>query len=184
MVNSLRDINSVFCKYRVFLSFSGPLSQDLTVEMGEILKTKMKLEGATISTILKVFSIMVEVNHNIIHYSAEKAFKKGNSPEGGKTGCGIITIGQDKDTYYLMAGNLIEKERISKIKESLDKLIHMDRHDLKKYYKEKRKQGPDSESKGAGLGFIEIARKVSRPLEYDFRDVENDLAFFSLKTIV
>jgi len=184
MVKSLQDINSDFCKHKVFLSFSGPLSQDLTVEMGEILKTKMKLEGATISTILKVFSIMVEVNHNIIHYSAEKAFKNGITTEQGKTGCGIITIGQEKDTYYLMAGNLIEKSSVLKLKDSLNKLISMDSQELKKFYKEKRKQGPDADSKGAGLGFIEIARKVSCPLEYDFRDVENDLAFFSLKTIV
>ena len=40
---------------------------------------------------------------------------------------------------------------------------------------------PEEGSKGAGLGFMEIARRASKPIEFDFTDVDGDYAFFALK---
>jgi hypothetical protein len=40
------------------------------------------------------------------------------------------------------------------------------------------------ESKGAGLGFIEMARKVSLPIEYEFVPMEDDYSFFCLKATI
>lgn len=72
MKKNLYDIHDGFSDQDLFLTFSGPMSQKLTVEMGEILKTKMSQKGASLSTAQKVFSILVELIQNIIHYSAEK----------------------------------------------------------------------------------------------------------------
>ena len=37
-------------------------------------------------------------------------------------------------------------------------------------------------SKGAGVGLIEIARRSSRPIEFDFTDVDSRFSFFALET--
>ena len=44
----------------------------------------------------------------------------------------------------------------------------------KAFYKEVRKKEPDETSKGAGLGFIEMARKSEYPVDFDFIDADND----------
>jgi len=182
MIENFSEISCDFIDHGVFLSFSGLMSQDLMVEMGEIVKTKMKLEGASISTILKVFSILVELNQNIIHYSAERLTSATRPTENG--GCGLIAIGQEMGHYFLLSGNLIEVEKVERLEQRLTWLNQLNSDDLKRYYKESRKKTPDQDSKGAGLGFIEVARKTSRPLEFDFQPIDARMSFFSLKTTI
>ncbi len=38
--------------------------------------------------------------------------------------------------------------------------------------------------RGAGIGLIEIARRVSKPLEFDFVTIDERTAFFALKASV
>jgi len=60
----------------------------------------------------------------------------------------------------------------------------MDRSELKQYYKEKRRNETPESSKGAGLGFIELARKSVKPIEFDVQKIDDEFSFFSLKTTI
>ena len=160
------------------------MSQDLMVEMGEILKIKMKLEGASTSTILKVFSILVELIQNISHYSLEKISIHRINGAKTDTGCGIIAIGRKEEHYFLFSGNIIGQDDMAPLRKKLMRLNGMDSQELKKFYREQRKLEPEKSSKGAGLGFIEIARRISQPLDFDFSDIAEQGSFFSLKTII
>jgi hypothetical protein len=63
----------------------------------------------------------------------------------------------------------------------LEHLRSLDRDELKAYYKEKLREPPEEESKGATIGLIEIARRASEPIEFDFLDIDESQAFFCLK---
>lgn len=184
MIKKFYDIRDGFFDHDLFLTFSGPMSQDLMVEMGEILKAKMKLEGADLSTILKAFSILVELNQNIIRYSAESIAAAPDQKPDTTTGCGIIAIGSENNNYFILSGNVVENEDVARLTEILSCLNAMDDETLKQHYKEQRKKGPDETSKGAGLGFIEVARKTSGPMEFDFSEIDAKRSFFSLKAII
>ncbi|MBT4087966.1 MAG: hypothetical protein HOE30_05695 [Deltaproteobacteria bacterium] len=184
MQNKFHDICDRFSDHDLFLTFSGPMSQNLMVEIGEILKTKMNLEGASFSTILNVFSILVELNQNIIHYSAERVTAQQNEKEQVSTNCSIIAIGREKEHYIILSGNIVDNKDIDRLKPKLEQLNGLSIENLKKLYMEQRKLKPEKGSKGAGLGFIEVARKTSRPLEFDFSDIDDQYSFFSLKTII
>ncbi|MCP4757629.1 MAG: hypothetical protein GY866_42775 [Proteobacteria bacterium] len=184
LLEELYHIDRDFHDRGIFLNLSGPLSHDLMVEMGDLMKTKMKLEGFNISTILNAFSVLVELNQNIIHYSAEKISDKNPAENKEGTGCGIISMGRENGSYFLLSGNLIENRKVGKLCDQLDALIKMNKEELKKHYKIKRRQDADNESKGAGLGLIEMARKASRPLEYKFQKIDDTHSFFSLKTVI
>ena len=69
-------------------------------------------------------------------------------------------------------------ENVERLKENLENLQQMDSKDLKKAYKQRLREGAPEGSKGAGLGFIEIARKSSK-FEFDF--VENSELHFVLQ---
>ena len=60
----------------------------------------------------------------------------------------------------------------------------MSRDELKSLYKEKLRAEPEQGSKGAGLGFIEVARRATKPIEFDFSDVDGDYAFFAIKATI
>ncbi len=181
---NLFQMNQDFDQQGIFLNLCGPLSHSLMVEMGELMKTKMALEGSDANTIKKAFSVLVELNQNIIHYSAEKEHEKANTHSRCFNGCGIISIGRNKSNYFLLSGNLIENQKVTKLKQKLEKVRNLSKEELKEEYRLQRKKVPDSESKGAGLGLIEIARKAFGPLEFKFDQIDKHHTFFSLKTVI
>ena len=60
----------------------------------------------------------------------------------------------------------------------------MNKEQLRALHKERLRAGPEEGSKGAGLGLMEIARRASKPIEFDFADVDDKHAFFTLKVSV
>ena len=94
---------------------------------------------------------------------------------------GVLTIGKEGGDYVLLSGNLIRREDVERVSAKLNEIQGMDHDQLKRRYKLKLKEGPDEFSRGAGIGFIEIARRASRPIEFDFTDVDERHSFFALK---
>jgi hypothetical protein len=182
MLENLYNFKKELNKRGIFFCFSGPISQDLLVEIGDTLKNKMKLEDTSSSTILKVFSMFVEQTQNIIHYSAEKISNKPE--ETTELSSGIIVVGYENDHYFVLCGNMIDNESVKTLHEQLTTLQNMNKDELKRYYKEQRRKGTPETSKGAGLGFIELARKAVKPIEFNFQEVDDKFSFFSLKTVI
>ena len=60
----------------------------------------------------------------------------------------------------------------------------MNQDELKQLHKEKMRETAISDKGGAGLGFIDIARKTGNPLEYHFEPIDENNSFFLLKTII
>ncbi|MBU2514716.1 SiaB family protein kinase [bacterium] len=162
----------------VFLSFSGPISQNLMVELGDILKKQMEMADAETSTILKVFAVLVEQSQNIIRYSAETLPEQSNSEE--KLMFGTIAVGYKNGKYFVLGGNKIKKEQIKDLKERLILLQKMTKDELKEYYRTQRKK----ESREAGLGLIDLSRKASEPVKFHFEPIDSEFSFFSLRTLI
>lgn len=187
MLQNLYDFKNDLNRRGIFFCFSGPVSQDLLVEIGATLKLKMELEEAHNAVALRVFSMVVEQAQNVIHYSAEKCPKDRILPGSGKQdelSIGIISVGYEGEHYFVLCGNRVYNEDVERLRERLTRLRKMDKEELKKFYKEQRKKGPDDKSKGAGLGFIDMAKKASQPIEFDFRKIDEKFSFFSTKTVI
>jgi len=183
MLTQLYALKQNLAEQGIFLSFSGPVSQDLMVEMGATLKQKMKLEDASKSTVLKVFSMVVENAQNIIHYSAEKLPRNSLENED-ELSLGIIAVGYKSDHYFVLCGNMIENKKKEKLRRKLTRIQSMNKNELKRFYKEQRKKPPDKDSKGGGLGFIDMARKSSQPIAFHFESIDEDYSFFSIKIVI
>ena len=84
----------------------------------------------------------------------------------------------------MLSGNIIESDKVERLRKKLTKLQKMNKKELKKYYLEQRRKEPDEGSKGAGLGFIEMARRASYPIEFEFKQIDEKRSFFSLKTVI
>ena len=66
----------------------------------------------------------------------------------------------------------------------IDNINSLDKDGLKELHKFKMRETAISEKGGAGLGFIDIARKTGNPLEYHFEPIDADNSFFLLKSRV
>ncbi len=184
MLKDLYAFKEDLSRQGIFFCFSGPISQNLVTEIGSILEQKMNLEKAAKSTVLRVFSMVVEKAQNIIHYSAEKFTENNTNGNDDELSLGIIAVGYENEHYYVLSGNMIGNKEVERLREKLTSLRQMDKDELREYYKKQRKQPPDKGSKGAGLGFIDMAKKASKPIEFDFKKVDENVSFFSMKTII
>lgn len=186
MLHYLYNLKNELEHAHVFFCYVGPISQNLLADIMGILEQKMSLEQASRATILRVFSVIVEKVQNILHYSDENlsAQKSEQEPAEPTLRQGIIAVGHDQEHYFVLSGNVIANEKVPLLQKKLTSLRNMNKAELKQYYQEQRRKEPEEGSKGAGLGFVEMAKKASQPIEFDFKPIDEHTSFFSLKTII
>lgn len=182
ILDNLYDFKTELDGHGIFLAFSGPISQELLVEIGEALKNKMKLEEASPSTTTHVFSMLIEQAQNIIRYSNEKVPDDTNLENALSSG--ILIVGYNQEHYYVLCGNKVYNTTVQSLTDKLSTLKNMTKEELKLYFKEQRRKPPPKDSKGAGLGFIELARTSVKPIEFNFQEIDDKFSFFSLKTYI
>ena len=168
----------------IFFCLSGPVSQKLVTDIGAILDQKMSMENAGKLTVLRVFSLVVEKVQNIIHYSDEKALAEDAESSEDALSFGLIAVGYHDRHYFVLSGNMIRNDKVNRLREKLHRIQGMSKEELKHAYREQRRKTPEEGSKGAGLGFLEMAKKASKPIEFTFKHLDEQMSFFSIKTTI
>ena len=188
LASQLLDLRGTLHKQGVIFAYSGYVTEPVLSGVGEALKQKLTIDDADTKTLRSVFAVFVEQMQNIIRYSAEKA--QGRLPPAPDAKAlkeiryGILTIGREGGDYVVCAGNLVERADVERLRAKLTKIRDMSKEELKALYKEQLRAAPEQGSKGAGLGFVEIARRASKPIEFDFADFDGNHAFFALKATI
>lgn len=182
LAQQYRAFKSELDERGIVFSFSGYLSEGILYSLGDALRQKMALEDTDVTTIKKVFSVFVEQSQNIIRYSADKV--QGNLGKSVELSSGMVTIGSENGRFFIVCGNIILDEDMEKLRGRLEILRGMDRDEIKAYYKEQLREPPDEGSRGATIGLIEIARRASAPIEFDFDRIDADRHFFCLKVSI
>lgn len=173
---SLYDYKQDLEQDGIIFSFSGPMSHEIIEGIGSAIRVKIgEGEEGDRRAALKVFSIFVEQVENVINYSVEK------DTTGSAMSFGIVVVGKKDGLFFISGGNRIESGKQEILDPYLTKLAAMDKKELKVYYKERRRAEKTEGSKGAGIGFIEMARKSSKPLEFSFQKIDEDYSFFTIK---
>ncbi len=175
---SIYSYKDALDKEGIIFTFCGPISHDIVEGVGITLKSQMEKDKVDRTTTMKVFSIFIEQVQNVIHYSQERC---GKSLDLGK---GIIVIGKKENKHFIIGGNKISKSKASILESNLKGLALLNKDELKILYKKKRKQNDNEESKGAGIGFIEMARKSSEALKFSFEKIDEEYSFFSIEVVI
>lgn len=180
-------INDMLAYYRMLkdsninIIYSGPIWSDGIEGIGGTLRKCLEFGSLPLSASQAVFSVFVEQMNNILMYSTDKESMESDGKTVGSSSKGVFILGSKDRSYFLQCGNVIKNENIDLIKSRLDHLNNLDKTELKKYYKEQLKgENNNPESLGAGLGFIEIARRASSKIEYSFTLLEDGFSFFSM----
>ncbi|MBF0134291.1 MAG: hypothetical protein HQL75_17110 [Magnetococcales bacterium] len=171
---SLNNQGVIFC-------YSGYMTEAILSGIGQAIKQKLTIEETDSKTVRSVFSVFVEQMQNVIRYSVER--EPENSTDNVLS-YGLITVGQSNGNYFVTCSNKIRHEDKEHLDRQLSRIQKMSGEELKSMYKKILKGDVPESSKGAGVGFIDIARKASQPIEYDFADVDGTYAFFTLKAHV
>ena len=153
-----QDFHKLLEQRRTFFCYSGLLSEDVLSTFSGIVREQMSEMEDDAEITKRVFGIFVEQAQNVIRYSKDRI------AEGGT---GTVAISRAEDGFLIEAINPMDHENAEGLQKNLDELKAMDNKELRKAYKQRLREGPPEGSKGAGLGFIEMARKADR-FEFDF----------------
>ncbi|WP_218838250.1 SiaB family protein kinase [Bacillus sp. FJAT-45350] len=180
-ISHLLNLQNLLRDEGVLISFSGRFSQSIIEELGAALKKYLEEENKPKNNIYNIFAIFIEQTQNIKNYCTLNQ----NHPNYEKfaQSC-IVTIGIENETNYIHSGNLILNKDVNNLVEKVEALQKLNKDDLKKLFKEKRKESLILEEGSAGLGLIEIARKASSPLNYSITRIDDQFSFFTLKVLV
>lgn len=183
----------------IVFSYCGYLNENILTGIGNALQSKMAIEHTDQKISRGIFSAFVEQVQNVIRYSAETIGpeeraqieqqaallenREAQDTGDGELRYGLVTIGESPDgTRFVTCANLIKNEDVQRVTDSLESIRGLNRKELTTLMREHLKQGPPEGSKGAGVGFISIAREANGNWEYDMVPMPNDdFTFFCLE---
>jgi len=162
----------------VIFYFSGDLSQTIIAAIGEALRVRLEGEDVKGSTARRIFSTFIEMVQNILNYA-----ETPNGDDDRHTlHQGTIAIGRRDERFFIVCGNVMGNEHVPRIREKLERICAMSLDEIKQEYKRRLREEPEPTSKGAGLGFLTVARDASEPIEFSFHpdltDPQNHSQFF------
>lgn len=167
------DVFSRFCteadRNGVLFYYHGEVSSNVVAAMSDTVR--QRLENVEVSALArrKVFSAFVEMAQNILHYGAQG--------EGWCGTLGALAVEHTGDRFYVLCSNAIELEHVERIKSKIDPVCQMSLDEIKAAYRAQLRNEAhenDTISKGAGLGFLTLAREASEPIQYEIHHREND----------
>ena len=176
-MNYIYDLHRTMMEQKLILVYEGDFTQETTKSILTMAERNLDSSGEDSSIKRKVFNVMVEALQNIVKHSSEKGLKAGSLISKSA----IFMISRDDNRYCVLTGNPIEKAHVGKLTEGLNNINSKDKEGLKELYKDIIKNTQISEKGGAGLGFVDMARKSGEKLEFIFANMDENYDFFCLK---
>jgi len=166
-------------KNNINLAYEGEITHQITKAFTSLTESNLMKEDDVNTVQKKVFHVMVECLQNISKHAENR-----NSIVTSKDGRGIFMISKDESEYNVTTGNVINNDKIPKLREILENINSLDPDGLKTLYKQQMREGRLSDRGGAGLGFIDIARKTGQKLIYSFLTINEKRSFFVLTSTI
>ena len=182
--SAVKETNEIFEQFgqfsddSVMLAFRGAVSEGLLDALLEIAEQKLLYIGCETKTKKKAFNILVECLQNLSKHANEQgALANADSND-------IIIMLAGKDGIRIATGNKIDKDQCMPLQNRLEHLKKLGKDVIRKEYQEQLVNGKLSEVGGAGLGFIDIARKSGKQMEYCFYPLDEERLFFTFNVKV
>lgn len=176
------DFRNVLDQHGVIFSYNGIITEAILGGVAKALKTKLTEQVGSIHS-RKIFSLFVEQVQNVIRYSAEVELLQKEDGDH-ELRYGLFVVGEENGKHYVACSNLMTAEDAPRLEANLIEIKAMTRDEVKAAYKKVLKGDTPVGSKGAGVGFLEIARQASEGIEFDFKKINDEHVFFFIKAFL
>jgi hypothetical protein len=161
----------------ILFSYEGWITQNIIHHLLNTLNCQLSVECTETNISRNASIIAIEQLQNILHYS------KGRieiAPNQFKS-FGSFRVTQSDYSLTMTSINVIDKTTIEKIDERISHVNQLSPKEQRAYMRTLMRTAEHKHDKGAGLGFLTMAKKSVQPLTYSF-DTQNDLTYFKLST--
>lgn len=173
-IKSVLTVYDEMANNGISIVYLGEFNHQITKMFTSMAEDDMDRNDEELSTIRKVYSVMVETLQNMSKHSDEIADKFN-------VGKGLFLIGKKNDIYYVLTSNKVANTKRQDLEGAIIQVNNATRDELKNMYKKQITEGRLSDKGGAGLGLIEIAKRTRNRLDYQFLPMDEDSSLFILK---
>ena len=177
-MNYIFELHRTMISHKLILVYQGDFTQETTKSILTMAERSLEASNEDPAIKRKVFNVMVESLQNIVKHNEQLA------GEDSRRHTAIFLIGKARDCYGIMSGNPVHKSRVAPLRATLEQINALDREGLKDLYRNIIQDATISDKGGAGLGFVDMARKSGEKLWFDFPEMSDEYCFFSLKVNV
>lgn len=176
MVLNFMDIHKRMQHNSISLTFKGTVTFELIDSIIAIISNRLDQIETNVVTKKKVYGVMLECLQNLCFHVERKDEDEYNPMYDQQSA--LFMIDSDEKGYQITTGNFIQKEKTDSLKTWLDEINSLSEQEVKELYNKILRNKTFSDKGTAGLGFVDIARKVGK-LNYNFNNVDEKYAFFA-----
>ncbi|MCL2662878.1 MAG: SiaB family protein kinase [Oscillospiraceae bacterium] len=181
----MMEYHKMLRENKITLIYSGPLWAEGIGGVAGTVKKRLEFDKLPLEASQEVFSVFVEQMNNMLMYSQETEQFTAPDELHSEAPKGTFIMGTQGKGYFIQTGNVMKTEAVNRVKTRIDHLNTLDKDEVNNYYWEQSLlDNHDPESKGAGLGLIEIARRISSKIEYTFRQYDEHHTFFTMYVLI
>lgn len=177
-MNNIVRLKEEFTREGILIAFNGAFSHSLIEELGNAAKSYLELEQITPQTIIDVFAVYIEQTQNVRNYTRMRGLRES------RRDAALVVISYSDHEYRICSGNYIHESDIPDLEQRLQEIVALDKSGLRKLYKQQLRREAPPGATGAGLGLIDMARRASSSLKYEFHREDQEFQFFTLEVTV
>lgn len=174
----LYDLKSEFDKSGIMMCFNGPFSHSIIEETGKAMRNHLEAENIAQVAVLDVFAVYIELAQNVRNYLT---IREISPPEAMSS---IIAIAKRGEGYAVSSGNVVLKADADTICKRIAEVNALTPEELKKQYRQQMRMEVPAGAPGAGLGFLEIAKRSTSKMTCSVRTIDPVYDFFTLSAFI
>ena len=164
----------------IMISYRGIISGDIISSILQFTDVKFREMQTTPFIRKKVIGILIESLQNVFHH----ALKNMDCDESQLCNQSMLMIGKCPGGFFVATGNRINIDKAEYMQQKIDKINAMSRDELNFNYRNILVNKLKESNTGSGIGMIDIARRSGQKIEYNFKNLDGESCFFSLKVNV
>lgn len=168
-------VHSKMLKQHYLLCYKGHFSQEVTKSLLAMTENKLASDGTDTVIKKRIFKIMMGCLQNIC---------TGEKPAMQTEPKSIFMLGKNEKEFFVFSGSVVAAARVEEMKRKLYAINMMDAQNLKRLFCELMMSLSPGEVSESEITLIDIARKSGKKLEFEFRAIDSQSAFFSMKTVI
>lgn len=179
LTDYIKKISSDFFLNRMVILYEGEVNHEIIKSILYTLESYFEKANISRQVQKKVFNVVVECIQNI-----EKHTLFLSSFDSFFAQKGSLMLLENKNFIEIYSGNWVNQEQKAILIKKENQIKDKSKEQLREVYKQQLVSGTISSKGGAGLGFIDIARKTNNNIEFYFFDTHSDLNYFINKIII
>ena len=159
----------------VLLGYSGELNSAVSDSLLLLTEKAVTGAGATRKQMRRIGSVLIESLQNVTRH--------GWIDEKGQLDVSL-TIELTPLGFQIQCGNLVDLEMAAELRSRLSEVNGLTHQEMRVRYVNALSQNELSQKGGAGLGLLSMAKKTNGPLDYHFKEIQEEMFLFTLAVMV